>query len=785
MLKVGQRVVAAWWEDPTDTSTPPAGWFPGVVNACRQLKQGGLLGPDRFYDIKFDDGDALDDIEDIFVFPEGEYDLLGREARGTSRWKGVENVLLGKLNDRYAQTVGYWVLKGVANKRFSFLGDALRFYDDLIVSDKGTEVKKADLNLPDEWDIDSDGKYLPRRSSLRSLSNDTGETNKPSVVLKMASPAPTKLIPSGVVCLRGNFVQEERNGKVISRITGLWSTGLDKILADIENRLGGCGNFEYDQKRGSSNITAEDVSFPSGRYAGFFEVPTGGLKTKIKEYDIVFNFVENNEGYYNVEGRGSNEFGEYTMSGTVTKEGVITLQRHYLSGAVQLDTVPQGKSPASHLPAGERLRCRSTCSSTTIEPERIIHKGSESVLDIEKTGNTMKWFAQTQTTLSEECQSNEEKGKKIITNQATPSPLLPGKAQSSAVSKQNYKTPSSKAYPTATKTDLQFQAVEASDLPDGWHVRSVPRKTGKHSDRYFYSPKLNIRFRSKVKVARFLDCLTKHQGDEEKAWSVLEKQKAKPVASKTKHKRSSVDATTKPSTDASANRERRSSTSSTDGSMSCPQRKITIVEYVKPSSPRLELRGEARNSEINGGNEVDKLSTIQIQTSSSNKRTKPAYHRGEKVYAVLRRNDPLSDGSKEWLPGRIWDFKVKDESSYGPVKVYDISEYEMFVVHLFFFCQFLAILTFPSQCPAVFDDGEVARDLDEIWVMKEKDYEVLSAKPKEFSWIGVQRFTDQSASDEYARTVGWYETYFGEEHHIYTSIREAMKSYDKVSTFDH
>lgn len=791
LLKVGQRVVAGWWEDPNDTSAPPVGWFPGVINACRQLKQGGLLGPDRFYDIDFDDGDALDDIEDIFVFPKSEYDLLGREARGASRWKGVENVLSEESNDRYAQTVGYWVVKGAANKRFPFLGDALRFYDDLIVSDKGAKVEKADLNLPEDWDIDSDGKYLPKRSSLRSLSNDSslegisGETNVPSVMLQTVSPAPTKLIPSGVICLRGNFVQEKRNGMVIRRITGLWSTGLDKILADPENRLGGCGYFEYDQKQESScnkSSAAEDVSFPSGRYSGFFDVPSGGLRTKIKEDDIVFNFVENNEGYYNVEGRGSNEFGKYTMSGTLSKEGVITFQRHYLSGAVRLDTVPQGKPLASHLHADERLR--SSCSSVSIDAERIIHKGSESVLDIEKTGNTTKSCAQTQTTLSEECQTNGKKGrKKIIRNRVTPSPPLLAKAQSSAASEQIYKTPSSTAYPTATKTDLQVQAVEATDLPTGWRIRTVPRKTGKASDRYFYSPKLNIRFRSKVEVVRFLDCLTKHQGDEEKAWSALEKQKAKPVTSQMKRKRPSAkpsaDAIREPSADAAVNKERRSSTRSTDGSSSCPQRKITIVEYVKPSSPRLELsEEETRNSKIQGINEADKLSTIH--PSPNNKRTKPTFHRGEKVYAVLSGNDPWSEGSKEWFPGRIWDFKVKmQETSYGPVKVYDISEYEVLVVYLFLCCQFLAILT--SQCPAVFDDGEVARDLDEIWVMKEEDYKVLSAKPNEFSWIGVQRFTDRSTNDEYARTVGWYETYLGGEHQIYTSISDAMKSYDKVS----
>jgi len=68
--------------------------------------------------------------------------------------------------------------------------------------------------------------------------------------------------------------------------------------------------------------------------------------------------------------------------------------------------------------------------------------------------------------------------------------------------------------------------------------------------------------------------------------------------------------------------------------------------------------------------------------------------------------------------------------------------------------------------------------------MKKVDHEVLSDKPKDFSWIGVQKYTDRGSNDEYAKTVGWYETYFGNEHNIYTSINDALRSYDKVSTFD-
>jgi len=774
-----------------------------------------LFGPDRFYDINFDDGDELDDIEDIFVFPESEYDLLGREASGTFRWKGVRNVLINDSIDRYAKTVGYWVVNRNEDKRFSFLGDALRCYDDLIVSYKGAEVKKADLNLPEEWDIDSERKCPPGRSSFQSVYNDAsraiagGErkvtsiqptarasskmselpsdaiegggggvdaevidaevnnTDAPSVQPQTANPAPTKLIPSGVVCLRGNLVQQTRDGIAVHRITGLWSTGLDKILADPENRLGECGSFEYDQKTDCSNKSSavEQTFPPSGRYSGSFIVSDADVNKKVEEQDVVFNFVKNNEGYYNVKGRGSNAFGKYTTSGTLTKEGVITIHRHYPKRKKK--AVPQGKLPPttkmvptdvveekvasiSHddTPNGrpQSDQDSSDSSTSTIEAKQII--GDDSVenvtveeSDLEQLGSSTK--RSVQRTSQEENKSEEQKKRKAtIRNQATPSPPVPKETPCSAASKRSCKTPSSAVFPTATKTDMQFPATKAREYPDGWLTRTVPRKKNSRTgDRYFYSPKLKIRLRSKLEVGRFLDCLAEHQGNEEKAWSSLRKQKTKSVTRKVKTRRPSADAAVRrpsadaaverpsantavgrPSADAavrrpsaadaaakrpsanaaarrpsaadaaakrpstvaaaSSNRERRSSTSSMTDTLTCPLRKITIVEYVQPSRPRLESNEEAQNKKTNDINEIAKPPTIQ--TSSCNKRTKPSFHRGEKIYAVLKGNNQSSDGTEEWLPGRVWDFKVTHETSYGPVKAYDISEYYMRVCRYLF-----------------------------------------------------------------------------------------------------
>ncbi|KAL7442541.1 hypothetical protein ACHAXM_008437 [Skeletonema potamos] len=186
-----------------------------------------------------------------------------------------------------------------------------------------------------------------------------GEGDTSSIQPQTTKPPPTKLIPSGVVCLRGNLVQETRDNIAVHRITGLWSMGLDKILADPENKLGLCSDFEYEHKMesssGESSAAAAAAFPPSGTYSGSFMINNAGVMTKVEEQDVVLNFVENSEGYYNVKGKGSNSFGKYTISGTLTKEKVITIYRHYPLLVVQptkvkkKESVPQAKPPPTKL----------------------------------------------------------------------------------------------------------------------------------------------------------------------------------------------------------------------------------------------------------------------------------------------------------------------------------------------------------------------------------------------------------------------------------------------------
>jgi hypothetical protein len=143
-------------------------------------------------------------------------------------------------------------------------------------------------------------------------------------------PPPSESFPSAVVCLRGKLDKEESNDlgitEAVQRINGMWSSGLDLVLADPENERGLCNPFEYEHKSSVTNNT-----FPvSGRYSGWFALKNDdGTTTRINERDVVLKFRKNNAGYHNVEGKGSNVFGKYSITGTFTSDNVITIFRHF------------------------------------------------------------------------------------------------------------------------------------------------------------------------------------------------------------------------------------------------------------------------------------------------------------------------------------------------------------------------------------------------------------------------------------------------------------------------
>lgn len=137
-------------------------------------------------------------------------------------------------------------------------------------------------------------------------------------------PPPVEL-PSEGICLRGKLVRNTSDelsldNTAVHRITGLWGMGLQRILDEPHH----CEKFEYEHK-----TTGDSTVFPlSGRYTGHFYVSeVAGERNKITERDVTLKFRLNSEGYHNVEGRGANIYGKYNITGTLEKDGTITLFR--------------------------------------------------------------------------------------------------------------------------------------------------------------------------------------------------------------------------------------------------------------------------------------------------------------------------------------------------------------------------------------------------------------------------------------------------------------------------
>ncbi|KAL7541225.1 hypothetical protein ACHAXR_012783 [Thalassiosira sp. AJA248-18] len=74
-------------------------------------------------------------------------------------------------------------------------------------------------------------------------------------------------------------------------------------------------------------------------------------------------------------------------------------------------------------------------------------------------------------------------------------------------------------HPTVSEKDEHLPTEPAEEFPDGWVVRRIPRlnPSDKRTDRNWYSPKLELKFRSKADALRFLGFLESAKGDESAA----------------------------------------------------------------------------------------------------------------------------------------------------------------------------------------------------------------------------------------------------------------------------
>ena len=107
-------------------------------------------GPQRFYDIEYDDGDELHGVDDVYVVRKKDYELSTRESVG--RWKGITLETDDDSTDLWAKRMGWYSVSIEGDDyRFPYLSQALRAYDDSVVRSKGANTMPSDLNLAEEW----------------------------------------------------------------------------------------------------------------------------------------------------------------------------------------------------------------------------------------------------------------------------------------------------------------------------------------------------------------------------------------------------------------------------------------------------------------------------------------------------------------------------------------------------------------------------------------------------------------------------------------------------------
>jgi hypothetical protein len=195
-------------------------------------------------------------------------------------------------------------------------------------------------------------------------------------------PAPCQSYEKNVVCLRGKLYKEESEdlgvGEVVHRINGMWSSGLDFIIADPQNAKGLCNRFEYEHK---SSVPSQ--AFPiSGRYSGWFDLSQeDGTRARINERDITLRFRKNDAGFHNIEGRGSNVFGKYSITGTFTQDNVITIFRHFQPRKIKASKPVTSAPPPINAPGQARKPPVPAVPEPQIKMEEVIIPESEELLE--------------------------------------------------------------------------------------------------------------------------------------------------------------------------------------------------------------------------------------------------------------------------------------------------------------------------------------------------------------------------------------------------------------------
>ncbi|KAL7527751.1 hypothetical protein ACHAXR_002111, partial [Thalassiosira sp. AJA248-18] len=156
LFEEGDEVYAIWWPDKRSRQRNLLSqWFPGTVKSYKEIDNTSPYGPTRTYNIEYDDGDELDDVEDHFLFPHTDYILSMNKSKDLKPGFigiGVKNRVDPKSSDFWARIVGWYVaIIDGKEQTFSLLSHAMDAYDQHVVQRKGKRTKPSDLNRPEKW----------------------------------------------------------------------------------------------------------------------------------------------------------------------------------------------------------------------------------------------------------------------------------------------------------------------------------------------------------------------------------------------------------------------------------------------------------------------------------------------------------------------------------------------------------------------------------------------------------------------------------------------------------
>lgn len=132
--------------------------------------------------------------------------------------------------------------------------------------------------------------------------------------------------------------------------------------------------------------------------------------------------------------------------------------------------------------------------------------------------------------------------------------------------------------------------------------------------------------------------------------------------------------------------------------------------------------------------EFDDTASPQNKLFKSIKRKsnlKPLYEINTPVYGPWWPDDDRTQ-HPSWYSGHVSNYITVSNSTYGPVRLYDI----------------------------VYFDGDEVTEIEDSYVFGWEDYHMLTSN--EVEWKGVKKVLDEGCGDEWAEVVGWYEVDIGE-----------------------